>query len=129
MAHAPTPKRGFDRLLVVTAIPPNDVCAVGDSHNPARFPAKSAHNVSMHWDGAAWTLVPAPTGHFAHCEQVDTSLKPSAPSARVRCGSSATALKPTTHVQLACWKRQGEDAPVENRGEHELNASPTAAAW
>ena len=33
-------------------------------------------------------------------------------------------LKATTHVQLACWKRQGEDAPVENRGEHELKGVP-----
>jgi hypothetical protein len=75
MVHTPTPKRGFDSLLGVTAIAPNDVWAVGTSYNPATFPAKSAHNVTMHWDGASWTLVPAPTRHFAHFEQVATSLR------------------------------------------------------
>jgi hypothetical protein len=33
-------------------------------------------------------------------------------------------VKATTHVQLACWKRQREDAPVENHGEHELKGVP-----
>ncbi len=30
----------------------------------------------------------------------------------------------TTHIQLAGWKRQGEDAPVVNCGEHELKGVP-----
>jgi hypothetical protein len=73
MVRTPTPKRGFDRLSGVTAIARNDVWAVGDSI-PRSFPAKSTHNVAMHWDGSAWTLVPAPTRRFAHFDQVDTQL-------------------------------------------------------
>ena len=29
-------------------------------------------------------------------------------------------LRATSQVQLACWKRQGEDAPVASPGENEL---------
>jgi hypothetical protein len=55
------------------------------------------------------------------------SRAPSRVAARTRSGRTSR-LKATTHFQLAGWKSQGEDAPVENCGEHELRGVLIAGA-
>src|SRR5439155_1561301 len=46
----------YDILASVTAISSNDVWAAGD------FTDAGIHPLVMHWDGSAWTQVPAPDG-------------------------------------------------------------------
>jgi hypothetical protein len=59
----PTPQPGgpsADELHAIDAIAPDDVWAVGEYRDDNFVP----HPLTMHWDGASWTVVPNDCGAF-----------------------------------------------------------------
>lgn len=54
----PNPSQEINRLLSVTAIASDDVWAVGEHWDDA---ADKMMNLTIHWDGLAWSVVPSPT--------------------------------------------------------------------
>ncbi|HEX8385547.1 MAG TPA: hypothetical protein VF576_05145, partial [Rubricoccaceae bacterium] len=60
--HAPGDSATFNILRGVGATSPDDAWAVGQWYDPPTqpFQAGTARTLAMHWDGAAWTIVPTP---------------------------------------------------------------------
>jgi hypothetical protein len=46
-------------LTAVSALAPDDVWAVGHSEGEG-FPGSTPRTLTLHWDGAAWTIIPSP---------------------------------------------------------------------
>lgn len=60
--HAPGDSATFNILRGVGASGPSDAWAVGQWYDPPTdpFQAGTLKTLAMHWDGAAWTIVPTP---------------------------------------------------------------------
>jgi hypothetical protein len=57
---SPSPSSEFSRLLAVAAVTPSDVWAVGEYDAAAGGFDVALQTAAVHWDGAAWTVVPTP---------------------------------------------------------------------
>ncbi len=55
--RAESPSPGFDLLLGIDALTPNDAWAVGHSTVAGPFP----RTLALHWDGVSWSVVPTPS--------------------------------------------------------------------